>query len=89
MAADIPDQVFSIEKRRHRPRVQYAARGCVYDFHFFVSTVIVPVEEIESDLVRLAISQVDVHVKEIVVDPTGGDSVSRGVGLLQGSRVCR
>ena len=86
VARDLPVQVHAVGERRDRLGVQHGAGGGVADLHLLGSGPAVPVEEVQLQVVRLAVGEVDVDGEAGGGVPDGGDAVRRA-GDLQGAGV--
>ncbi len=101
VTADRVVQVLARLERRDRLRAQHGARGRVADLHRLGPALVVPVEQVQLEVVRQPVGEVDVDGEAGGGVPDGGDAVGEpgtckargsvevggpGVGRLAGGR---
>ena len=74
-------QVHARLERRDRLRAQHGARRRVADLHRLGPALVVPVDEVQLEVVRLAVAEVDVDGEAGGGVPDGGDAVGRAGDL--------
>ncbi len=75
MTADRVVQVHARLERRDRLRVEHVARRRVADLHRLGPALVVPVVEVQLEVVRLPVGEVDVDGEAGGGVPDGGDAV--------------
>ena len=88
VARDLPVEVDAVAERRDRLGVQHLARAGVADLDLLAAALAVPVEEVQLQVVRLAVGQVDIDGEAGGGVPDGGDRgwTSRGPARRVGLR---